>query len=257
MAADSSHGRAAEPLAGEQVGSTVTPYDRYASEWLEFRKYFPVRAPQPLAHTGHDRPTKDQQQPWHRYRSLDRESRLQTQEWLFVPFLVPVPTRRLPMNRPQHNLWEGRNPATGGPAMHWTNIERIRELCGWHPMVSEVEEHKATKAEDRSIFNAIQRATKGHQSPHDLMLTIAASGAKFRIGVTVNDAHKDLLSLWWCPGKGLNTLQRKVAEAIFFDLVEAEHVVPAELRAAFQRATPAQPPPFPIGTSIVAKESLQ
>ena len=75
--------------------------------------------------------------------------------------------------------------------MHYTNIHRVRLLAMRHPLVDEVEEHRPDKAHDKTIRNSIQRALNGHQSTHDLKFTLAASGAKMILGVSV---HKPIQS---------------------------------------------------------------
>ena len=40
--------------------------------------------------------------------------------------------------------------------------------------------------------------------------------------------HQGLLSLWWLPKRGFNQQLESLAAAVFYDIVEAEHMVPAE-----------------------------
>ena len=78
------------------------------------------------------------------------------------------------------------------------------------------------------MFNSIGRCVAFHQSPWDLQLTLAASGATMYVGFTINEVRDDLACIWCAPGRGL---QQDVAEcfkarAVFFDIAEAEHQQP-------------------------------
>ena len=115
----------------------------------------------------------------------------------------------------------------GQPKEHYSNIFRMEQLLLSHPQVSQVRRHKTHKAKDPSQFDNIGRCYKHHQSPHDLEVTIAASGATFYVGFTVNDVHQDLVALYWQHGKGMkNEAEQMKARAIFYDIAEAEHQTP-------------------------------
>ncbi len=127
---------------------------------------------------------------------------------------------------------------------HFTNIHRMAHLAANHPLVEVVEPHKLGKALDRSEFDETGRCTKFHQSPWDVKLILAASGASMLVGVTVHNIHPDLLSLWWQPlgREGELTPQTLLLmDAIFFDICEAEHRVPPTFRGLFQPAAAAAP----------------
>ena len=110
---------------------------------------------------------------------------------------------------------------------HYSNIHRIQHLASGHPLVAKVEKHKPFMRRDPSEFNSIGRCIKFHQSPWDLKLTLAASGATMYVGFTLNEVRDDLASIWWKPGKGLqNVTERDKARAVFFDITEAEHQQP-------------------------------
>ena len=80
---------------------------------------------------------------------------------------------------------------------------------------------------DPPAFDSIGRCLKHHQSPWDLKLTLAASGATMYVGFTLNEVRDDLASIWWKPGKDLqNVTERDKARAVFFDITEAEHQQP-------------------------------
>ena len=151
--------------------------------------------------------------------------------------------QKLVDDKPSHNLWQGEGPATGGRMQHYTNIERVRSLAMLHPLIDEVEEHKTEKGLDKTLKNAFGRALKGHQSQHDLKFILAASGATMRCGVSVHKARDDLLSLWWAPGGNADELQTKLCEAIFYDVMEAAHLVPEAFRDNYDAVAsgPSQP----------------
>ena len=117
-----------------------------------------------------------------------------SQEWVYVPMLVDWKPS-LAENKPSHTLWQGTHPASGGRAQHYTNVKRVWHLAMSHPLVEEVEPHKAAQADDRAMINSQGRAMKGHQSEHDLKFTLAASGTTRKIGASDNKCHPDLLSL--------------------------------------------------------------
>ena len=115
---------------------------------------------------------------------------------------------------------------------HWTNIHRIRFLAERHPQIEWVKKHKESKAFDPSDFDSNGRAEKYHQSPFDLAIGLAASGAEMHVGVTTNKVSKEdsaehrggLIALWW---RGPNAPRlHAVAEAVFFDICELVHKIP-------------------------------
>ena len=56
---------------------------------------------------------------------------------------------------------------------------------------------------------------------------MAASGATFFVGFTVNEVHQDLVALYWQRGQGMkNEAEQMKARAIFYDIAEAEHQTP-------------------------------
>ena len=107
---------------------------------------------------------------------------------------------------------------------HYTNIHRIECLARSHPLVLKVEYHNPHKAADPSTFDQWGRAVKFHQSPHDLRLAVG-SRVEMLVGCSVQGAAQGLLSLWWCAAAGyqLTKEQESLAQAVFFDLVEAAH----------------------------------
>ena len=96
-----------------------------------------------------------------------------------------------------------------------------------HPFVDNVQVHKLEKQNDHSKLDEQGRCTKYHQSPWDLRITLAASGAQMDFGITVNKTNKNLFSLWYKP-TGKSSHAEKQMEAIFFDLCEAQHKTPPE-----------------------------
>ena len=96
--------------------------------------------------------------------------------------------------------------------------------------MNKVEFHKISKSRDKPTFDEFGRAMKFHQSPHDLRLSLGSS-------VAIDDTSHTLLSLWWQPAGGcrLTKEQESLAQAVFFDLVEAVHAVPPHVRCGLQR----------------------
>ena len=212
-----------QPLAGELATHGL---DNEIADWMMWRKRYAPRVLQPLARTGEDRPGKRDQAPWTSYCRRTTAGVL-FQEWLLVPMWVPE-EHFLVSNKADHALWVGpdpaaggRYPAAGGRVQHFTNIRRVRELAMAHPLIEEVEDHKADKGNDATIKDQWGRASKGHQSEHDLRFTLAATGATMRCGVSVHNAADDLLSLWWAHGPNLDDNQLEIYEAVFHDAMEA------------------------------------
>ena len=217
-------------------------------QWLEWRAKNPVRgnegAPVYTFVVVTRRPAQGAQMPWLGY-ALKKGNR---QEWLYAPFLMD--------RDKQHTQPLAGAPAEaelmqvtrrGKPVVHYTNIHRMKHLASTHPLVSSLTEHKADKAADHSVFDKVGRATKNHQSPFDLKLTLAASGAQMYVGFTVKSVQKDLASMWWAPGKGLqNGSEFAKARAIFYDIAEAAHQQPnlgEGWRAAWARRGHVNTPP--------------
>ena len=145
-----------------------------------------------------------------------------------VPFLNPITSQSQPLAGTSTKLFAVTG-ADGVEREHWTSIHRITFLACRHPMVLNVSEHKNSKGHDASTFDANGRATRFHQSPHDLVIQLscpsgANSGATMFMGVSVNACPRDLLSIWWQPGKAMSAAQTEQARALFFDLAEAERM---------------------------------
>ena len=83
--------------------------------------------------------------------------------------------------------------------------------------ISEIEK----KVTDKNIDINID----GHQSELNLHLVLAgASGVYFKIGLAAHQVRRDLLAIWWSPGSGMDRLHRHIAECIFYDVAEADHI---------------------------------
>ncbi len=122
---------------------------------------------------------------------------------------------------------------------HYTDLQRITRLAGCHPMVATVAARKVSEKSKGgpTVYDAIGRAVKRHQSPWDLDVQLGP-GAVMQIGCSVHGADDKLLSLWWAPGSGTFTPEmEELARAIFFDLVEGEHLVPRTYAADFRAAS--------------------
>ena len=102
-------------------------------------------------------------------------------------------------------------------------------------MISHVEKHNAGKMRDEAAFyDAKGRSQKGHQSPFDLKITLASSGAQMRVGWTVNDMHPELAAVWYAAKGKHDMTKGGIMEAIFCDLAEAVQWEPDELKGETQ-----------------------
>ena len=141
-------------------------------------------------------------------------------------------------------------PASGGlkTQQHYTNIHRMECLARSHPLVLKVEEHKPEKARDKPVLDKFGRAFKWHQSPHDLF------SVGIIVGCSVNGARQGLLSLWWGPANGcqLTREQESLAQAVFFDLVEAANGVPSMYAADYNAASGASAAAAPAALASVS-----
>lgn len=81
--------------------------------------------------------------------------------------------------------------------VHFTNIDRIRFLAKRRPMIEYVTEQNCGTTAEKSFHNATVRASKGHQSPHNVKLTFASSGTQMIIRYTVSDMHDNLSVVWY------------------------------------------------------------
>ena len=223
---------------------------------------------------------KDQslQLPWRSFVNMDEKQGL-VQQWVLLPTLVPVVERTQPL--------AGTSPDTqlfhciydGGLHEHWTNIQRVEFIAQRHPLIESVERHNMNKSLDPPDFNKWGRTNSGHQSPYDLELVLAASGARIGVGITGNDVATidlpkqpgGLLALWWRPF-GVPSFQHRLAvlaEAIFLDITELMENIPdsplgtqygefSESKAPAARASGGQPaassrsPPAPATTPAAA-----
>ena len=178
---------------------------------------------------------KRDQKPFHIYKA-------QKQTWLMVPFISRVEG-------------DGAQSLTGTKLFrykvgahvyeHYTDIHRIAALANSHPVVQSVQTHKAHKALDASMRDEKGWATRFDQSPHDLSITLAASGATFHCGVTANAVHKDLLSMWFHRGK---TKKKDAAvletiAVVFYDLCEVDRQRPTHIPAEYW-SQPTEPGAF-------------
>ena len=192
-------------MARQQLGpefSDLSPRHIIAEtvqDWSGWRVQHPVRrdptiqAPQTFEPVS-SRPKKVTQIAWKGF------SIKEGQEWFYVPFLVarggtqplagaPTEAALMPVEH-QGKLME-----------HYTNIHRIENLARSHPLVEQVNLHRANKPP--SQFDTLGRATTFHQSPYDLKLPLAATGATMHMGFTVYMVMDDLACIWWCPGHGI------------------------------------------------------
>ena len=190
------------------TGGAGVRFDRKAKVIAEFREQFPIRASGGIIRAGRDRPKKDHQKPWTVYEQTRSSAqgiftpRQVTQQWFLVPTLLPIQEGSSPTpsftDDPAMGLFRVRKEGRG-EMEHYTNIRRVAHLAEAHPLVQNVRQHKPDKQLDPSQFDIDGRAVKYHQSPWDLRVTLAASGAQMIVGVSAEKTAIPLLSLWWHP----------------------------------------------------------
>ena len=137
--------------------------------------------------------------------------------WLYAKFLVP-------QSQPLAGAPDTTALTRVNNKEHYTNIYRVGFLARQHPLVDSVGFHKLKG--HKFALDATGGAIRFHQSPWDLLLTLAASGAKMFVGVSVHKTHSDLLSLWRRPLTEMNEEQATYALDVFLDIMEAMHYVP-------------------------------
>ena len=233
----------ASAMAGRDGPLRQPPADHLAAEaarqaaeqkaWDVFRAAPPARfATQQRTQQEFRRPKKSQQKDWTVYTGMVPGSSTNIfQQHLVVPVLVPQP---LAGPTPPIGRIPGTAPFQGltGDTEHVTNIARMEALLGRHPEVGEVRKYKTQKALDLSILNADGRCRghsgDGHQSPHDLRVSLAATGAVMELGCTVNKVKANSICLWWKPHAPFSVADQDKMCAIFFDVTEVAHLTPAE-----------------------------
>ena len=201
--------------------------DETVEELAQWRAEHPVRAnggagPNWRVSVTPRRPPKWTQEPWCSY-TADKDK----QAWFYVPFLCErgegstEPLAGAPLEAAlQQVVYQGQN------FEHYSNIHRIKHLASGHPRVAQVVPHRVHR-DPPAAFNSVGRCVRWHQSPWDLKLTLAASGATMYVGFTVNAVRDDLACIWWGPGSGLlDVTEYFKARSVFFDIAEAEHQQP-------------------------------
>ena len=220
-------------------------------KWKAWRLEFPVRANEGKGISDQNklpktRPKKSEQREWQVYTEQEQKTRKDKtftttrQQWMMTPFLVPSDASQTLSGAPATAdlftcSWRDQE------VMHYTNIHRVQHLAEKHPLVAMVGQHKMEKALDPAEFNNIGRCKKFHQSPWDLKVTLAASGAEMVVGVSVNGAASELLSTWWRPIGQFDEKALHFMEAIFFDIVEGDHLEPQEVPEHLWQTTGARP----------------
>ena len=185
------------------------------------------------------------------------------QEWLLAPFLVPATSHPLKDSKSvksEDTVLFKVLDARGRMQEHYSSIRRIRSLAEKHPMVLSVEPHNIQKAADPSTFDVNGRATKYHQSPYNLQIVLkggpsAPSGMTFHMGLTVNDTNRNLMSLWWTPGKEATQAWIDDARQVFHDITESHvgYVPPAASGAASQPQPLARAPAATSRSQLLAQ----
>ena len=221
--------------------------DSFASRLRDWRARFPCRGHPLLQWTGRDRPGKVDQRPWAVYTSTQHE-------WVLVPTLILCPggVKTEPLAGAPAEADMFTTLRNGRWHQHWTTIQRMKFLAESHPLVDEVLRlNPGNKAADKAVFNPkTGRVTHLHQSPWNFCVVLAASGARFDVGLSANGiAAKDgpqqpggLLSLWWRPPQGPRherspRHERDMAEAVFHDITELSNFLPqdSDLARAYKR----------------------
>ena len=154
-----------------------------SADWKAYRSEYPFRPIYGrLNFTRRRKPGKPDQRAWHVYESWTPGRR---QQWVMVPTLIPVSqlTEPLAVAPSEAELFACELPPQGLHE-HWTNIHRIRSLAEKHPQIQVVREHNKHKSLDPSRFDPYGRAESYHQSPFDLAIGLAASGAEMYVGVS-------------------------------------------------------------------------
>ena len=208
-------------------------------DWLGWRDQHPVRRDPTIQAPPTFEPVSSRPELSNRLQKLTQIawkgfSIKEGQEWCYVPFLVARGGTQPLAGAPEEaDLTQVMY--RGEPMEHYTNIHRIENLARSHPLVVQVNLHRA-HTQPPSQFDTLGRATTFHQSPYDLKLTLAATGATMYMGFTVREVMHDLACIWWRPGRGMkNDTDRDMARAIFLDLAEIAHQQP-HLGTQLQRA---------------------
>ena len=214
-----------EPPSDDHLAGGPGRLKRQAEELAQFRKKYAARfQSQSLTGRAFGRPrNKNEQVDWCVYTQMvdgQHSDWKIAQQHLIVPLFVPQPLAGptgLIGRKPATELFAAR---TG--AEHVSNIARMEALLREHPLVEWVEqfknEEKATTATAKDA--ATGRATKGHQSPNDVRIFLAATGAKMELGCTANRIKIDSLGLWWKPINPFSKEDQEKMHLIFFDVTE-------------------------------------
>ena len=160
-----------------------------------FRSRRPARfANQRLYRWNIGRPNeKGQQANWSIYTAKQQNSVTKIlQQHLIIPLFVPHS-----QNGPTQPLAGDAltAPTQRGGKEHVTNIYRMEASLKEHPEVDCVNRWKEHKGEDDSRFDKDGRCVHGHQSPFDIRVNLAATGAKMELGCTANKINKESLAL--------------------------------------------------------------
>ena len=213
-----------------------------------WRRSHPIRAAGRVVFKNHGRPSIHRQRPWESYRSLHQGRKSIGYQCLLTPFLVPTtggrPSQTLADAPGCCSLFRPSKHLTNGTQMeHYTNIHRMEHLARSPPLVGSVVAHNVWKQWDERVVDGKGRALENHQSPHDLRITLAASGASMLAGCTVNKVAQELLSLWWSSGSPyLSDDARDEMQAVFFDITEAYHITTTAPRGHSQSAAAPEAP---------------
>ena len=214
-----------EPPSDDHLAGGPGRLKRQAEKLAQFRKDYAARfQSQSLTGRAFGRPrNKNEQVDWCVYTQMvdgQHSDWKIAQQHLIVPLFVPQPLAGptgLISRKPATELF-----ATRTGAEHVSNIARMEALLRRHPLVELVEqfknEEKATTATAKDA--ATGRATKGHQSPNDVRIFLAATGAKMELGCTANRIKNDSLALWWKPVNPFSEEDQEKMHLIFFDVTE-------------------------------------
>ena len=218
MAAASVLAAASGASAADSSGDEEPDFaDVLNRDWRQWRAIHPVRACAP-APGGIRTPQGDEPLAttvllpdalsWNTYWESGEVAGSIRRECLVVPYANLVdckgcPGAAEPLAGEKRQL-HSYPPNNGGPGMmqEYTNVLRINQLALDHPLVGEVDPYRICKAAKRRKLDPVTlRAKWGHQSEFDLKMTLAATGAIFYMGVSVQGVKDDQVKLWYVTGK--------------------------------------------------------
>ncbi len=236
---------AGEDKAKDKKDEDDSFFDEHmAGQWMRWRASYPVRGTGGVILADSEQPSAPQQKKaWHHYVRRDEKNGRVQREWWMPPLLVPfdetvswVPGGTEDEIGKQCSVDAA---SVGRPTTHqlYTNVHRILYLAQCHPQMVFVDPPRLNAREPEERDNVDNSAKTFHQSPCDLHLVLGSSAAII-VACSVYRAEENLLlSLSWYPAAGgrceMTAEMESLASVVFFDLVEAAHYVPHDVRRGF------------------------